>query len=114
MIYLIDNQWIIKNYCQHATLKLCCAKEEESGRGIAVRGGLGSVFKSFWVNFGVKAAQIDDRKLIRIGEYGSTCEACGRRFQRAFTFKIDSKTFENVPRMKIALLLGRCLDLIFY
>jgi hypothetical protein len=27
---------------------------------------LGSVFKSFLVNFGVKAAQIDDRKLIRI------------------------------------------------
>ena len=28
--------------------------------------GLGSIFKSFLVNFGVKAAQIDDRKLIRI------------------------------------------------
>lgn len=40
MSYKIDNQSIIKNYCQHATLKLCCAKEEESGRGIAVRGGL--------------------------------------------------------------------------
>jgi hypothetical protein len=32
----------------------------------------------------VKAAEIADRKLIRIA-YGPTCEACGRRFERAFT-----------------------------
>jgi hypothetical protein len=32
----------------------------------AFQASLGSVFKSFLVNFGVKAAQIDDRKLIRI------------------------------------------------
>jgi len=49
--------------------------------------------QSFRSNFGVKAAEIADRKSIRIALIRMDLRSlAGRRFERAFTLEIPSKT----------------------